>query len=100
MHSTPGTRLQALLTSHDSRRVVMLAVPIILANIAVPLVGIVDTAVMGRMAEPRYIAAVAIGAIVFSSVFWIFAFLKMGTGGLVAQALGSASDTSSKEDID
>lgn len=80
-----------LTRSHRSRRVLWLAAPIILSNIAVPLVGIVDTAVMGRMAEPRYMGAVAIGAIIFSSVFWLFGFLKMGTGGLVAQALGSAS---------
>ena len=93
MHHTPLTRL---LTGKDSRRVLTLALPIILSNIAVPLVGIVDTAVMGRMSEPRYIAAVAIGAIIFSSVFWLFGFLKMGTGGLVAQALGSAK----QHDID
>lgn len=100
MHDSPGTSLLALMSSPQSRRVVTLAMPIILANIAVPLVGIVDTAVMGRMNEPRYMAAVAIGAIIFSSVFWLFGFLKMGTGGLVAQALGAAENTSNKKEID
>ncbi len=99
MQNNSQTSLTALLSSRDSRRVLVLAVPIILSNIAVPLVGIVDTAVMGRMAEPRYLAAVAIGAIIFSSVFWLFGFLKMGTGGLVAQALGSASAGSNDDEI-
>jgi len=80
-----------LLHSRRSRRVVTMALPIMLSNVSVPLVGIVDTAVMGRMSEPSYLGAVAIGAIIFSSVFWLFGFLRMGTGGLVAQALGTAS---------
>jgi len=60
-----------------------------LANITVPLVGVVDTAVMGRMADPIYIGATAIGATIFSSIYWLFGFLRMGTGGLVAQAAGA-----------
>ncbi len=60
-----------------------------LSNVTVPLVGLVDTAVMGRMDSPAYLSATAVGAIIFSSVFWIFGFLRMGTGGLVAQALGA-----------
>ena len=70
------------------RQVLALALPIILSNVSVPLVGMVDTAVMGRMSEPTYIGATAIGAVIFSSVFWLFGFLRMGTGGLVAQAFG------------
>lgn len=72
------------------RQVVALAVPVMLANISVPLVGIVDTAVMGRYASPDYINAVAIASVLFSSIFWAFGFLRMGTGGLVAQAFGKA----------
>lgn len=67
----------------------MLAVPIILSNLTVPLVGIVDTAVMGRMPEPVYLSATAVGAVLFSTIYWAFGFLRMGTGGLVAQALGA-----------
>ncbi len=70
------------------RKVYALALPIMLSNASVPLVGIVDTAVMGRMDSAAYLSAVAIGAVLFSGIFWAFGFLKMGTGGLVAQAFG------------
>ena len=70
------------------RRVLSLAWPIILSNLSVPLVGVVDTAVVGRLDNPGYIAAVAVGTIIFSSVFWVFGFLRMGTTGFVSQAFG------------
>ena len=70
-------------------RVLMLAWPIILSNLSVPLVGVVDTAVVGQIADPKYMASVAVGATIFSSVFWIFGFLRMGTTGFVSQALGA-----------
>lgn len=70
------------------RRVLSLAVPIILANSSVPLVGLVDTAVMGHLPDPAYVGAVALGATVFSFLFWALGFLKMGTTGLVAQYAG------------
>ncbi len=60
-----------------------------LSNGMVPIVGIVDTAVMGRMGSPEWIAATAVGALLFSSIYWMFGFLRMGTGGLVAQAFGA-----------
>lgn len=65
-----------------------LAVPIMLSNLSVPLVGLVDTAVMGRLPGPTYLGAVALGTTVFTFLFWGFGFLRMGTTGLVAQALG------------
>ncbi|MEZ5660771.1 MAG: MATE family efflux transporter [Burkholderiaceae bacterium] len=71
------------------RRVVGMAVPIMLSNLSVPLVGLVDTAVMGRLPGAAQIGAVALGATVFSFLFWGFGFLRMGTTGLVAQALGA-----------
>jgi len=70
-------------------RVLNLSWPIILSTLSVPLVGIVDTAVVGRLDDPAYLAAVAIGAVIFSSVFWVFGFLRMGTTGFVAQAQGA-----------
>ncbi|MFA7503437.1 MAG: MATE family efflux transporter [Burkholderiaceae bacterium] len=73
----------------DNRRVLQLAIPIILSNLSVPLVGLVDTAVMGRMPGPQGIGAVALGAVVFSFVYWGFGFLRMGTTGLVAREQGS-----------
>ena len=72
------------------RQVVALAIPVMLANISVPLVGIADTAVMGRYASPNYINAVAIASVLFSSIFWAFGFLRLGTSGLIAQAFGNA----------
>lgn len=66
-----------------------LAVPVTLASIGVSLSGIADTAVMGRMGEPVYLSATAIGATLFSSLYWAFGFLRMSTGGLVAQAFGA-----------
>ena len=77
------------LPESQNRKVWRLAGPIILANISVPLLGVVDTAVMGHMPQAWYIGAVAVGAMIFSYVYWGFGFLRMGTTGLVAQAYGA-----------
>ncbi len=69
-------------------RVWRLAAPMILSNLSIPILGIVDTAVMGYLPEPYYIGAVAIAALVFSFIYWGFGFLRMSTTGLVAQAYG------------
>jgi MATE family multidrug resistance protein len=70
------------------RRVWQLSWPVVAANATIPLVGLVDTAVMGRMPGPAFVGAVAIGATIFNALYWIFGFLRMGTTGLAAQALG------------
>ena len=70
------------------KRIWQLTWPVILANITIPLVGVADVAVMGRLPDPAYIAAVAMGAAMFSAVYWLFGFLRMGTTGLVAQSYG------------
>lgn len=75
------------------RRVWLLAGPIILSNMSVPLVGAVDTAVVGHLPDPIYIGAVALGAIIFNFLFWGFGFLRMGTTGFVAQAHGAGDAT-------
>ena len=75
------------------RRIWQLTWPIILANVTIPLVGVTDVAVMGRMEDPVFIAAVAMGSAMFSAVYWLFGFLRMGTTGLSSQAYG-------REDID
>ena len=62
--------------------------PIFLANITVPLVGAVDTAMMGHFPDPAYIGGVALGALVFNFIYFGLSFLRMGTTGLVAQAHG------------
>ncbi len=70
------------------RRVLRLALPVIVSNVTVPLIGLVDTAVMGHMPDPAYIGGVALGGLLFNFVFWSFGFLRMGTTGLTAQAFG------------
>jgi len=77
----------SLADSH--REVWRLAGPMILSNITIPLLGLVDIAVMGHLPDPVYIGAVALGAMIFSFVFWGFGFLRMGTTGIVAQVFGS-----------
>jgi MATE family multidrug resistance protein len=71
------------------RRVWRLAGPVILSNVTVPLLGAVDTAVVGRLPEAWHMGAVAVGAMVFNFVYWGFSFLRMGTTGLTAQAHGA-----------
>lgn len=71
------------------RRVLNIALPIVLANLTVPLLGLVDTAVVGQLGAAAPIGAVGLGAVILTSVYWIFGFLRMGTTGLVAQAHGA-----------
>ncbi len=71
------------------RRVLAIALPIVLSNATVPILGVVDTAVVGQLGEAAPIGAVGIGAIILSSVYWIFGFLRMGTTGLTSQAAGA-----------
>ncbi len=66
----------------------MLAWPLIVSNITVPLLGLVDTAVVGHLPDSRYLGGVTIGATLFSFLYWGFGFLRMGTTGLTAQSLG------------
>ena len=72
-----------------NRKVWQLAGPIVLANVSVPLLGLVDTAVVGHLPGPEYIGGVAVGSIIFSIIFFSFNFLRMGTTGLTAQAHGA-----------
>ena len=67
-----------------------------LANISTPLLGIVDTAILGHLDSPRYLAAVAVGSSLITFLFWSFSFLRMGTTGLSAQAFGSGDDEQSR----
>ncbi|MCX7351603.1 MAG: MATE family efflux transporter [Alphaproteobacteria bacterium] len=75
------------------RSVLAVAVPIMLSNVSEPLIGVVNTAVIGQLKEPYYIGAIAVGALIFSFIFWGFGFLRMSTGGLSAQALGAGDRT-------
>lgn len=80
----------------DHKEVWSLAWPMILSNITVPLVGLVDTAVIGHLPDGKHLAAVAIGSMIFSVVYWAFGFLRMGTTGLTAQAVGAENATANR----
>ena len=69
--------------------IIKLSIPIFFANLAIPLVAIVDTGLMGNLENASYLTAVSIASSVFSMIFWSFGFLRMGTVGMVAQAHGS-----------
>lgn len=76
-------------TADWHRRVVALAVPIVLANLSVPLLSAVDTAVAGHLPDQADLGGVALGGLIFSAMIWGLGFLRMATTGLVAQALGA-----------
>lgn len=75
-----------------TRTLLRLALPSIVSNLAIPLLGLVDTAIVGHMGEASAIAAVAVGTLLFNMTYWLFGFLRMSTGGLTAQALGAGRD--------
>lgn len=79
------------------RDILAIAVPSIVANITTPLLGLVDIAIVGHMGSPAYIAAIALGGTMFSMIYWVFAFLRMGTSGTTAQAYG-AGDIAGRDD--
>ncbi len=76
-------------TAVSNRRVLRIALPIVLSNATIPILGAVDTGVVGQMGQAAPIGAVGMGAVILASVYWIFGFLRMGTSGLVAQAHGA-----------
>jgi Na+-driven multidrug efflux pump len=67
-----------------------LSIPIFFSNLAIPLVGIVDTGLMGHMENEKFLIAVSISTTFLTMIFWSFGFLRMGTVGLISQALGKA----------
>ncbi|MEM7472673.1 MAG: MATE family efflux transporter [Pseudomonadota bacterium] len=71
------------------RRVFKIAGPIVLSNTTVPILGAVDVGVVGQMGEAAPIGAVAMGAIILTTIYWVFGFLRMGTVGMVGQAEGA-----------
>lgn len=71
-----------------NREILNLAFPNIIANITIPLLGMVDLALVGHLESERYIGAIALGGMIFNILYWGFGFLRMGTSGLTAQAFG------------
>lgn len=74
------------------KRVLNIAIPIVLANVTVPILGAVDTGVVGQLGEAAPIGAVGIGSVILTALYWIFGFLRMGTTGLTSQAHGAGRD--------
>ena len=71
-----------------NKEILNLAVPSIISNITVPLLGLVDVAIVGHIGNETYIGAIAIGSMLFNVVYWVFGFLRMGTSGMTSQAYG------------
>ena len=75
------------------RQILVIALPSIVSNITVPLLGLVDVAITGHLGSPAYIGAIAVGGMLFNIIYWMFAFLRMGTSGMTAQAFGARNLT-------
>lgn len=78
-----------------NRKILSLAIPNIISNLSVPLLGAVDTALVGHLEEAYYLGAIAVGSMIFNFIFWGFGFLRMGTTGITAQAFGDHDRTDS-----
>lgn len=78
-----------LLNRHKHRQLLALATPMILSNITIPLLGLVDTAVIGHLGQAYYLGGVALGSTIITLMIWLLGFLRMSTTGLVAQAYGA-----------
>ena len=72
-----------------NRQYLAVVLPFMFSTVTQPLMGAVNTAVMGQLVDPAYIAGVSLGAILFNTIYWLFGFLRVGTSGYAAQALGS-----------
>lgn len=72
-----------------NKQILHIALPSIISNITVPLLALVDTTIVGHLGAASYIAAIALGGMIFNMIYWLFNFLRMGTGGLTAQAYGA-----------
>lgn len=77
------------MASLTHRRILHIAVPVVLANITIPLLGLVDAGVVGQIGQAAPIGAVGIGAVILTGLYWVFGFLRMGTTGFAAQAIGA-----------
>ena len=72
-----------------NRKILNIALPAIIANITVPLLGFIDTSISGHLGKTEYIGAISVGSMIFNLIYWNFGFLRMGTSGITAQAYGS-----------
>lgn len=78
------------------KEILHIALPSIVSNITVPLLGMIDVAITGHMGQAAYVAAIAVGGMLFNIIYWLFVFLRMGTSGMTAQAYGANDRTETK----
>lgn len=71
-----------------NKKILQLAIPSIISNITVPLLGLIDVAIVGHLGSASYIGAIAVGGMLFNIIYWLFGFLRMGTSGMTSQAFG------------
>lgn len=74
--------------NNKDKEILHIALPAIVTNITVPLLGLIDVAITGHLGQTAYIGAIAVGSMLFNVVYWLFGFLRMGTSGMTAQAYG------------
>ncbi len=92
--------MKAALSTHElnkgvtitHRQYLVLALPLIISGISTPILGAVDTAVIGRISDPAAIGGVAVGAVIFNTMYWLLGFLRVSTSGFTAQAQGANSE--------
>ena len=77
----------------NNREILQIALPSIVSNITVPLLGLIDVTIVGHLGAASYIGAIAVGGMLFNIIYWIFGFLRMGTGGMTSQAYGRGDET-------
>lgn len=75
-----------------NKQILKIALPAIVSNITVPLLGLVDTGIAGHLGEASYLGAIAVGGVIFNIIYWLFCFLRWGTSGLTSQALGAGNE--------
>lgn len=78
--------------NQNNREILQIALPSIVSNITVPLLGLIDVTIVGHLGAASYIGAIAVGGMLFNIIYWIFGFLRMGTGGMTSQAYGRKDD--------
>ncbi len=85
------------MVDNSYREILRIAIPSIISNITIPLLGLVGVAIVGHLGETAYIGSIAVAGILFNMVYWLFGFLRMGTSGLTAQAFGRKSTDECRE---
>lgn len=89
----PNNRIIKKKMTDLNRRILHIALPAIVSNITVPLLGLIDVAIVGHLGSAAYIGAIAVGGMIFNVMYWLFGFLRMGTSGMTSQALGQRNLT-------